>query len=442
MEYKFLEEKSDKLQKAYEITVEAEEYEPIVDNIYGFLAIQIGVDLTNMSPEDGLKIRYGDKYAFEVAKCLCEELTDKLIEQEGIPAAMVPSYEGIEDFHRGETFTFTAIVDTKPELTLSSYDPVELMIPDYDITDKVIDDYIAKELDDKAKLERDEEATKVTDGTYVLISVDTKKYTMQVGPLCAKEAPYKVGDPDLPDIYDEKLKAMKPGDVLEFEFDITSKNFLNMDVTEHMKSRLELHSILKKEKVVLDDEWVKKNVPGAHDIKSYREVVRKNLNMQGEEQKHRMIEQSAMSTLSKRLEEYELPAEYYEFSRAGLLQNMSAAFEKSGMTADEFYERQGINRDQFMIQMLVRGRQVLHEGLALESLARKLGLEIEEDDINRALSQIAPGDEPDARKMLEMNGRLYQLREMAIRLKARRHLIENAKITYVVPDEVAAVKNA
>ena len=49
-----------------------------------------------------------------------------------------------------------------------------------------------------------------------------------------------------------------------------------------------------------------------------------------------------------------------------------------------------------------------------------------EDDVAQALWRISPGKEDEVKKMLEMNGRTYQLQEMALRSKARSYLIETA----------------
>ena len=79
-----------------------------------------------------------------------------------------------------------------------------------------------------------------------------------------------------------------------------------------------------------------------------------------------------------------------------------------------------------MIQMGMRAREIVRQGLALDALARHMGLEVQEDDLARMLWKMSPGKEDEARKMLEMNGRTYQLHEMALRSKARAYLTETA----------------
>ena len=80
-----------------------------------------------------------------------------------------------------------------------------------------------------------------------------------------------------------------------------------------------------------------------------------------------------------------------------------------------------------MAQMHARAVEILRQGLALDSYAVHEGIEVTDDDRWEALKNIAPGKEDQARKMLEMNGRMYQLEEMALRAKTRR-AVANAAI--------------
>ena len=108
------------------------------------------------------------------------------------------------------------------------------------------------------------------------------------------------------------------------------------------------------------------------------------------------------------------------------MQNVSAALNRQDMTEDEFFAAQGVNASQFMAQMHVRATEILRQGFALDSYAIHEGIEVTDDDRWEALKNIAPGKEDQTRKMLEMNGRTYQLEEMALRAKTRRAVANEA----------------
>ena len=96
------------------------------------------------------------------------------------------------------------------------------------------------------------------------------------------------------------------------------------------------------------------------------------------------------------------------------------------MTKEQLYAAQGMSDSQFMMQMKMRAKAVLLQGLALDAYALHHGIEASEADLENALRSIAPGNEDQTRRMLEMNGRTYQLREMALRSKTRAHLVSEA----------------
>ena len=135
---------------------------------------------------------------------------------------------------------------------------------------------------------------------------------------------------------------------------MTSKNFLGLDVEETMDCVLRVSRIVKKDTPDVTDAWVKENVPGAHDVESFYALVRRNLTEQARGDYDRIKEESAAHALSQRLPEAEVPEEYCNYARSGLLQNVSAALSLQGLTEEEFLTAQGTTESQFMIQMGMR----------------------------------------------------------------------------------------
>lgn len=434
MKYTLKKEHCTDLQNEYEVQLSAEEVQEKLDSIYGFLAMQTGVDIMNNSPRDGLKKRYGDKLNEEIANCLANQCADKIIAEEGLSAALEPTFLGIGAFKEDEEFTFLADIHLKPILELTSYGAIDLPAAENQASDQDVECYIQRILKDKAKFVSDKKCERAQDSAVVIIKMDTKKCGMQVNALTSDRRQYRIGEGMLPDEFDKQLVGMKRGEEKDFSFVITSKNFLSIDVDEQMDVHLTLIDIIVPEVPTLCDEWVKENVPGAHSIESFKNLVRSNIKQQSETHYAQTINAVAASVLAKRLPDEDLPEIYYEYTRSGLLQNFSAALAKSGYEKESFYEAQGTTEQQFMVDMMMRAKDVVREGLALDSFAKHFGITIDSDDISMALNAIQAGDEDSVYKMLEMNGRLYQLREMAIRNKARKVLIEQAN--YVARDAV------
>lgn len=248
---------------------------------------------------------------------------------------------------------------------------------------------------------------------------------MQVLPLTYSDMFYQLGSKRLPEEIEQQILGMRPGETKTFSYELTSKNFLGLDVDEKMDTELTVSKIVKKETPEVTDEWVKDNIPGAHDVESFEKLVEENVTSHARADYEKLKVEAASSALAKRLPTFEVPDMYYDYVRAGLLQNVSAALDRQGMSKEELYSAQGITEDQFMIQMKVRAQEVLRQGYALDALARHEKFEASEKDLEQAAATISPREKDKVRKMLEMNGRTYQLREMATRMKARAFMVEH-----------------
>lgn len=428
MDYKECGENESKLQKRFSVALSRDEYGELSQEILVFLAMQMGVDYIANQPQDALRKKLGDDLDHQVALCLANQCVDEIVGREDLPAALEPVVESMAGYPEGPEFTFEATVYLKPELELSSYEPVALALPDFAVSDDSVARNMQAIVEEKARLVKDEQASEADAGTRNVISLDTKKCGMQVRALTMAETVYRIGDGLLPPQIEERLPGMKPGDIKEFSFVVKSKNFLGLEVEETMDCVLHLIDIVKKDTPDVTDDWVKSSIPGAHDVEGFRTLVRESLAEKARVDYDRAKEEAAASALAQRLRDLDLPEVYYDYARAGLMQNISAALAKQGIAEEEFYAMQGVTGAQFMARMRMRAEEVLRQGLALDALARHENLEIGEDDIFCALRTIAPGSELETRRMLEMNGRVYQLREMALRAKARTHLLDNAVI--------------
>lgn len=419
------------LTKQYDIVISAEEARSLVNDIYVFLAMQTGVNFVADQPKEALEKRFGPDLEQRVASCLANQCADKIIAQEGLAAALEPEVIRLPNLESlaqddAQSVSFSVAIHLKPSLELSSYDAVELPLPEPDVTDAMVDKEIESLVKARSRFVPDEETQIVTEHTVNIVTLDTKKCGMQVAPLTATKMMHQVGDGRLPSEIDEQLLGMSCGDSKEFAFTITSKNFLGLDVEEKMDCTLAVDSIVKKEVPELTDAWVKDNIPGAHNTDSLRALVEHAVGERLGSEYRRVKEESAVSALARRLPDFIVPDTYYDYARAGLLQNVSAALNRQDMAEDEFFAAQGVNASQFMAQMHVRATEILRQGFALDSYAIHEGIEVTDDDRWEALKNIAPGKEDRTRKMLEMNGRTYQLEEMALRAKTRRAVANEA----------------
>ncbi|MDR0514793.1 MAG: hypothetical protein LBG81_06505 [Coriobacteriaceae bacterium] len=179
----------------------------------------------------------------------------------------------------------------------------------------------------------------------------------------------------------------------------------------------------------IDDAWVAKYVSIVETVADLREMMREQgvafKNEEIEEAKHFLT----ASELAKRLEG-SIPDEVYAFAQKETIKTLRGQIEEKGWSMKEFMETQKVPEQQFSMQAMLETRERLRQNFALEALARHLGLELTPEDIDEALSRIAPGQEEQARKDFESSGRRHLLEEAALRDKANKWLVETAHYEY------------
>jgi trigger factor len=173
------------------------------------------------------------------------------------------------------------------------------------------------------------------------------------------------------------------------------------------------------------DAWVAKTFPDAKNIEGLRALIR----AEGEDFKARETEElklfASASEFAKRLEA-QIDDELYEFTRGVIMSNMQQQIQQGGMSLEDFLQQQGLDEQSFSMQIMMQARETLRQGFTLDAVARHLKMKLEEEDINAALTRMAPGNEAAARAQFEGAGRMYQLEEAALRIKANRWIYDNA----------------
>ena len=90
MDYSLCDTDCDELLKRYRVALSREEVQVMVEETYAFLAMQMGVDYLAHQPKDGLRKRIGEDLDERVGTCLANQCADRIIAEEGLPAAMEP----------------------------------------------------------------------------------------------------------------------------------------------------------------------------------------------------------------------------------------------------------------------------------------------------------------------------------------------------------------
>jgi trigger factor len=331
----------------------------------------------------------------------------------------------------GKEINFTAVAIPKPVYELDDFSPVKITLPAVKVSEAEIDQQLVMIAESYITYERDEDHP-IKDGDdliFALKTVDEKGE--EIKQLTAERRAYSLGQNFLPEEFDKNLVGMEVGETKTF--DVTSETFNRTEFEEGKAETFTFEvTILEAQKRVIPaitDAWVEKNVPMAKTVPDLREQIRQSGISQREQERSNMQNFLAASELAKRFKG-SIPDEYYEMTRDDIIQGLQQNLKAQNKTIQDFIKEQGGDQ-QFSMQIMMQTREVLTQGFSLDALARHLKLEVTDEDIAETFHLMAPGHENDAAMEFELTGRMYQIREAALRSKANKWLVENAEIEYV-----------
>jgi len=145
-------------------------------------------------------------------------------------------------------------------------------------------------------------------------------------------------------------------------------------------------------------------------------------------------ESRALNNLAERLGLDEVPETYQNTVYNELVQQILSQVQSAGMTIDQYLAARGIAVQSFVDDMHAQAAERARQSLALDALARHLGLEATEEDIDNEISEAGITDEEAAaamRKQLVDEGRVPALRSSIKRGKALDWLLDNLNVTEV-----------
>lgn len=361
------------------------------------------------------------------------EAYPKVIEQEKLFPVGSPDFGETENVVPGESFSFEFMVGAKPDVTLTSYDPVEIELPFQDATDIEIDqqvDLIAHHYEDYVDAPA---KTKFDADNVAELSVKaTKEDGTEIAPLTSDKMLFTPGAGLYSEAYEKELFGMKAGDEKSFTLDIPEdeESLLFSDLAgQKVSFDVKCDSVKTKSVPEVTDEWVKKSL-GFDDVKALRENIAHDITEQKIQMMPQMKENACKLKLIERVDA-ELPAAMLEESESELLQDFFSQLQQRGLSFDQYLQASGVDSDQFKEDVKLQAADEAKQQVALDAWAKKKGIEATEEDIKLEFERSGVDEPQKTMQRWIDNGRMYLIREGITRRKAMDDVIETAKVTEV-----------
>ncbi len=316
-------------------------------------------------------------------------------------------------------FEFEVVFILKPSYELTSYEPLTVKMPKYEVTSAMLSDRLSELMDRYATYElAGGDTVDIGDCAYTEIETTRSGEILKglTGPNHLIHLQYGL----MPDGFIDGIAGMKVGETKEFDFDAPRDDAETIEDTEVYHTKITVKDKRRRVVPALTDAFVKKNFSQkAKTADEFEQVITAEIQGELDKQSGASRDLAVDDALAKRLEG-KIPDLYYEHSQSDLMGSLQYQLQRQQMTFEQYLAQQGMEENQFNMLLMMQAMGVLRQGFALDALYRHLNEPITDEDIEFALSQLAPGHEEEARKEFDERNTWFVAREVAERLKAHK----------------------
>lgn len=190
---------------------------------------------------------------------------------------------------------------------------------------------------------------------------------------------------------------------------------------------MELNLCKQGEQPKLTDAFIKSHTKDFKNVDELLIFVRYNMYKDNREVQQLADQDAVCKELSKRLVE-ELPADVVENAIYDANYRLEEMCMRQGMSVEDFAKQRGMTVDQIREDVKQRTIQSLREDTALAAYAEYRAYTLDAEDFYAVIPGENIQDKAYKRRQIELEGRLGQMEEYALKTKALKEIMENAMI--------------
>lgn len=354
------------------------------------------------------------------------------VDESGISPVGQPQFDDQDSLvEAGKPFKLAATISVKPEFELSSYEPVEIEMPQDAATDEEVTEQIDALREHYFTFEDAPASAKIEEGGVAEIAMNaTDDKGEPIEALNTDSRQYALGSGFYPVEFDNELIGMKKGQ--KKSFDLEFKGLFTAGLaavagqTDKAHFDIEVKSVKKKVLPEVTEEWAKETM-GFENLEDLKTRISDSITQSKKEQLPRLKENRSLAVLAERLEG-EVPEALASASEAELLQTFFQQLQSQGATLDAYLQQVGMTMDEFKEDVKKQAMDVTRQDLALDAWARHAGFKVTPKEMTEEFVNSGAEDPKALEAEWRANGQLHTLREGILRVRAIKDVMETAKV--------------
>lgn len=421
-------EKTDKTNEVkLEFTVEAAKFEEAIQTVYKKSAkyFKIPGFRNGKAPFKMVEKMYGIQIFYEDAfNEIASKVYEEGIKESGVEVVSRPQIDIIQ-MEAGKDLIFTAVVQTKPEVTLGKYKGIEIKKHEYTVSDEEVEHELGHMAEKNARIVTVEDRP-VENNDITVIDfegfVDGKAF--EGGK--AENYELTIGSNSFIPGFEDQIIGMKIDEErdikVKFPEEYFSKELAGKDATFKIK----LHEIKKKEMPEINDELAK-DISEFDTIEELKKSIRESKEEQNKTKAKYETEDDAIEAVCKNAK-VEIPSGMIELEIENMEKDMESRLSYQGMKLDDYLQMMGKTREQFKEEYKPQAEKQIKSRLVLEAIAKDAEIVVTQEEIDTKIEEMAKmygQKEEDAKKNEQL---INYIKENLKTEKAIEFIVANAKI--------------
>ena len=371
-----------------EFTVEAAKFDEAMKKVYFKTAKYFNVPgfRKGKAPMNIVERYYGDEIFYEdTFNEILQEVYEKELLENNITAVSYPDLD-IKQIGKGKDLIFTAVVQTKPEVTPGKYKGIELKKVEYNVSDEDIDHELGHMAERNARIVTVEDRP-VENGDITVIDfegfVDGKAF--EGGKAEGHEL--TIGSNTFIPGFEDQIIGMKieeEKDIqVKFPDEYFSKDLAGKDATFKVK----LHEIKKKELPAIDDELAK-DVSEFDTLADLKKSIKDKLTKENETRAKYETEEAAIKAVCDNTE-VDIPSGMIETEIDNMQKDIENRMQYQGLTLDQYLQMVGKTKAEFRKDYEEQAKEAVKSRLVLEAVSKAEKIEATDEEIDEKIKEMA-----------------------------------------------------
>ena len=371
-------------------TISQEQIKPELDRVFNSVKKNLNVPGFRKGhlPRPVFNQRFGEEALYQdTLNALLPAAYEAAVKEAEIEVVAQPQFD-VTSMEKGQDWTITAEVVTKPEVKLGEYKNLEVSVDvSKEVSDADVDAKIERERNNLAELVLKED--KAANGDTVVIdfvgTVDGVEFDGGKGDNFSLE----LGSGQFIPGFEDQLVGHAAGETVEvnvtFPEDYQATDLAGKDA----KFVTTIHEVKEKEVPALDDELAKDIDEDVETLDELKEKYRKDLAESTEAAFDDAVESAALDLAVENAEIIELPEEMVHEEVHRSVNEFLGNMQRQGISPDMYFQITGTTQEDLHKQHEADAEKRTRTNLVIEAVAKAEGFEASDEDIESEISSLA-----------------------------------------------------